>query len=67
MTRLVVITAKRTYTSYSGTVQQETESQVIVDGTNVDDLEEDRPGVQAARALGVRSPLVEAGIWQTKY
>lgn len=36
--------------------------QVIVDGTNVDDLGEDRPGINAARQLGVRSPLVEAGL-----
>ena len=35
--------------------------QTIVDGTNVDDLGEDRPGINAARHLGVRSPLVEAG------
>ncbi|MGB0911153.1 MAG: ATP-dependent sacrificial sulfur transferase LarE [Nitrospirales bacterium] len=35
---------------------------VIVDGTNMDDLQEDRPGIRAARALGVRSPLVEAGL-----
>ena len=34
--------------------------QTIVDGTNVDDLGEDRPGIHAARQLGVRSPLVEA-------
>ena len=34
----------------------------VVDGTNVDDLQDDRPGIQAARALGVRSPLVEAGL-----
>ncbi len=34
----------------------------IVDGTNVDDLGEDRPGINAARQLGVRSPLVEAGL-----
>lgn len=33
----------------------------IVDGTNVDDLGEDRPGINAARQLGVRSPLVETG------
>lgn len=33
----------------------------IVDGTNMDDLGEDRPGIKAARQLGVRSPLVEAG------
>ena len=35
--------------------------QTIVDGTNVDDLGEDRPGINAARQLGVRSPLVETG------
>ncbi|MDR4461813.1 MAG: ATP-dependent sacrificial sulfur transferase LarE [Nitrospirales bacterium] len=34
----------------------------IVDGTNVDDLGEDRPGINAARQLGIRSPLVEAGL-----
>ena len=32
----------------------------IVDGTNIDDLGEDRPGIQAGRRLGVRSPLLEA-------
>ena len=32
----------------------------IVDGTNLDDLDDDRPGVLAARERGVRSPLVEA-------
>jgi uncharacterized protein len=42
-------------------VQQDLGFQSIVDGTNVDDLQDDRPGIQAARALGVRSPLVEAG------
>ena len=36
--------------------------QTIVDGTNVDDLGEDRPGIQAGRRLGVRSPLLEAGL-----
>ncbi len=39
---------------------------VIVDGTNVDDLGEDRPGIQAAREWGVRSPLVEAGMTKTE-
>jgi len=43
-------------------IQQETGFHCIVDGTNVDDLQDDRPGIQAARALGVRSPLVEAGL-----
>ncbi len=39
--------------------------QTIVDGTNMDDLGEDRPGIQAARLLGVRSPLIEAGFGKT--
>lgn len=33
---------------------------VIADGTNLDDLGDDRPGITAARHWGVRSPLVEA-------
>ena len=32
----------------------------IVDGTNLDDLGDDRPGIQAARQWKVRSPLLEA-------
>jgi pyridinium-3,5-biscarboxylic acid mononucleotide sulfurtransferase len=35
---------------------------VLLDGTNVDDLSQDRPGLQAARELGVQSPFVEYGI-----
>jgi len=34
----------------------------IWDGTNVDDLADFRPGLQAARELGVQSPLLEAGL-----
>lgn len=34
----------------------------IADGSNIDDLNDHRPGREAARDLGVRSPLVEAGI-----
>jgi uncharacterized protein len=34
----------------------------IVDGCNVDDLTDFRPGQEAAREHGVRSPLVEAGL-----
>lgn len=33
----------------------------ITDGTNLDDLGDDRPGITAARQWGVRSPLVDAG------
>jgi uncharacterized protein len=36
-------------------------SRWIVDGTNLDDLGDDRPGIKAAREWNVRSPLVEAG------
>jgi uncharacterized protein len=35
-------------------------AQWIVDGTNVDDLGDDRPGIKAAREWQVRSPLLEA-------
>ena len=34
----------------------------VVDGTNVDDTRDHRPGRKAARELGIRSPLLEAGI-----
>ena len=33
----------------------------IIDGTNADDLHDHRPGAQAAREAGVRSPLAELG------
>jgi len=32
----------------------------IVDGTNLDDLKDHRPGLQAAKQWGIRHPLVEA-------
>lgn len=35
---------------------------VVADGTNAEDLEDFRPGLRAARSLGVRSPLQEAGL-----
>ena len=35
---------------------------VIVDGSNADDVGDHRPGMQAARELGVRSPLMEVGM-----
>lgn len=35
-------------------------SRWIVDGTNLDDLGDDRPGITAARQWHIRSPLVEA-------
>jgi pyridinium-3,5-biscarboxylic acid mononucleotide sulfurtransferase len=35
---------------------------LVVDGTNVDDLKEYRPGIMALRKNGVRSPFVELGM-----
>ncbi len=35
---------------------------VIFNGTNLDDLGDHRPGLEAARHAGVRSPLLEAGL-----
>ena len=34
---------------------------ILLHGANMDDLQEIRPGMEAARELGFRSPLVEAG------
>lgn len=34
----------------------------VIDGSNADDLDDFRPGLRAARDLGVRSPLQEAGL-----
>jgi uncharacterized protein len=35
---------------------------LIVDGTNIDDLKDYRPGIKALRQNGIKSPLVELGI-----
>ena len=42
-------------------IAKEFESNMIVDGTNIDDLGDYRPGVLALRENGIRSPLAEAG------
>jgi len=44
------------------TVRQTGAFAYIVDGTNLDDLGDDRPGIKAAREWRVRSPLVEADL-----
>ena len=49
------------YTVLSRVAAQE-ETAVIVDGSNADDVGDHRPGMQAARELGVRSPLMEVGM-----
>lgn len=40
--------------------------QALMDGTNADDQGDHRPGRQAARELGVRSPLQEAGLTKSE-
>jgi uncharacterized protein len=42
------------------------EGTVVVDGTNFDDLKDERPGRQAALEHGVLSPLAEFGITKTE-
>jgi len=36
--------------------------ELIVDGTNIDDLKDYRPGIKALRENGIKSPLVELGV-----
>jgi uncharacterized protein len=48
-------------TSLYGAIAARTQA-TIVSGTNLDDLGDWRPGLQAAAAHGVRHPYVEAGI-----
>jgi len=38
----------------------------VVDGVNADDLQDYRPGIQAAKERGARSPLAEVGITKTE-
>lgn len=52
-TRLVEIASERGYS-------------VVLDGSNADDMDDHRPGLVAARRLGVRSPLQEAGLTKTE-
>lgn len=35
---------------------------ILMDGTNVDDLQEERPGLKAIREMQVRTPLVDVGL-----
>jgi uncharacterized protein len=39
---------------------------VVVDGSNADDVGDFRPGMRAAKRLGVRSPLQEVGLTKTE-
>ncbi len=52
---------KRELWSQLGAVARARGFDVVIDGTNADDLGEHRPGVRAADERGVRSPLAELG------
>ena len=39
---------------------------IIVDGTNLDDLGDYRPGIQALKENGIRSPLVETKFFKSE-
>jgi len=44
------------------TLAREREFAVVLDGSNADDANDHRPGMRAAHELGVRSPLLVAGL-----
>jgi pyridinium-3,5-biscarboxylic acid mononucleotide sulfurtransferase len=43
-------------------VAEEKSIALIVDGTNLDDLDDDRPGMVALHSRGIKSPLLEIGL-----
>ncbi len=47
-----------------GPIAQEHGDSVMVYGANMDDLGDHRPGMDAAKAAGVRAPLIEAEVWK---
>jgi pyridinium-3,5-biscarboxylic acid mononucleotide sulfurtransferase len=48
--------------NHLASLSQVEEADLIVDGTNLDDLKEYRPGIVALRDNSIRSPLVEVGL-----
>jgi pyridinium-3,5-biscarboxylic acid mononucleotide sulfurtransferase len=61
-TRQRCYACKRAIIEQAWTCAREQGAEILWDGTNLDDLGDFRPGRQAARELGVASPLLEAGI-----
>ena len=45
-------------------VSKENGMQTVAEGSNMDDLGDYRPGLQAIKELGIRSPLREAGLYK---
>ena len=52
---------RRVYRAMSE-IARKTGAGAVLDGANADDAGDFRPGLQAAREMGVRSPLLEAGL-----
>lgn len=53
---------KKTLFGELAEVAEQEKASAVLDATNADDQSDYRPGTRAARELGVRSPLLEAGI-----
>jgi pyridinium-3,5-biscarboxylic acid mononucleotide sulfurtransferase len=47
-----------------GPIAREQGDAVMVYGANMDDLGDHRPGMEAAKAAGVRAPMIEAELWK---
>src|SRR6266702_6510697 len=47
-----------------GPIARQYDDAVMVYGANMDDLGDHRPGMDAAKAAGVRAPLIEAHVWK---
>ncbi len=47
-----------------GPIARQRGDAIMVYGANMDDLGDHRPGMDAAKAAGVRAPLIEAGMWK---
>lgn len=47
-------------------VAQREEAAHLVYGANMDDLGDHRPGMEAAKRMGVRAPLIEAEFWKAE-
>jgi len=49
-----------------GPVAQREGGAPLVYGANMDDLGDHRPGMRAAREMGVRAPMIEAELWKSE-
>lgn len=53
---------KRRLFTLLDTIRERNALETVLDGENASDADDDRPGARAARELGIRSPLAEAGL-----